>query len=412
MTKDPIKKAKNGTYYFRANLGYDGYGKKIQKYASGFKIKKEAKEEYFKLLLMKPDVFLEQENKMSFKEYIEDLFLPWYRTKVKSRTYENRLNSILKHFPYFYKLAVDDIEPIHVQKWQLKLSKGLMPSYVRSIQGIFSLAMDRAVILGLATSNPSKVIGNVKKQKQVVEFWTKEEFEKIISLIYKDDYYQHFLFISLWFLFMTGMRVGEATAIQWEDIDFDTGILSIDKTLYYKNQNEYYFTEPKTNASIRKIVLDKTTLVLLKKWRNEQQKVTKTHYVMSYNGIPTQKHTLSYAIDRFSKKADIHRIRIHGLRHSHASLLISMGENPLIIKERLGHEDIQTTLGTYGHLYPNSNFQVADKLNGILDFEPAKENLDTSPRNQFTVDYLRREENKKCNESAMAKQKEPGNLGT
>lgn len=72
-----------------------------------------------------------------------------------------------------------------------------------------------------------------------------------------------------------------------------------------------------------------------------------------------------------------------------------MGENPLIIKERLGHEDIQTTLGTYGHLYPNSNFQVADKLNGILDFEPAKENLDTSPRNQFTVDYLRREENKK-----------------
>src|SRR5690625_7734143 len=83
---------------------------------------------------------------------------------------------------------------------------------------------------------------------------------------------------------------------------------------------------------------------------------------MSYNGIPTQKHTLSHAIERYAKLAGLYRIRIHGLRHSHASLLISMGENPLIIKDRLGHEDIETTLGTYGHLYPNSNFEVANKL--------------------------------------------------
>ncbi|OFI46041.1 hypothetical protein BG262_06030 [Floricoccus penangensis] len=79
--------------------------------------------------------------------------------------------------------------------------------------------------------------------------------------------------------------------------------------------------------------------------------------------------------------------KIHALRHSHASLLISMGENPLIIKERLGHEDIETTLGTYGHLYPNSNFEVASKLNGIISFQPAEQNLDSSPKNQFTVNY-------------------------
>ncbi|WP_142971117.1 site-specific integrase [Enterococcus faecium] len=390
MTKDPIKRAKNGTYYFRANLGYDANDKKIQKYRSGFRTKKEAKEEYYKLLLMKPDEFVEAENKMSFKQFVEELFLPWYRTKVKTRTYENRLKTILKHFPYFYKLAVSDIEPIHVQKWQLKLSKTLKPSYVRSVQGLFSVAMDRAVVLGLTTTNPSKIVGNVKKQKQVVDFWTKEEFEKVIALFYKGDFYQHFLFMSLWLLFMTGMRIGEATAIQWDDIDFETGMLSIDKTLYYKSQKEYYFTSPKTRASVRHIVLDKTTLQFLKEWRNVQQKVVKTSFVMSYNGIPTQKYTIAHAIDRYSKKAGVHRIRIHGLRHSHASLLISMGENPLIIKDRLGHEDVQTTLGTYGHLYPNSNFQVADKLNGVIDFEPTEENLDHSPRNQFTVNYLRR----------------------
>jgi integrase len=249
------------------------------------------------------------------------------------------------------------------------------------------MAMDRAVVLGLAGSNPSKIIGNVKKQKTKIDFWTKEEFEKVLALIYKDDYYQHFIFISLMFLFMTGMRIGEATAIQWSDIDFESGILKIEKNLYYKNLENYRFVETKTKASERQIVVDPDTLSLLKEWKEIQQAVVKTGFVMSYNGHPTQKNTLAHAITRYASLAGVHRIRIHALRHSHASLLISMGENPLIIKERLGHEEIQTTLGTYGHLYPNSNFDVAHKLKGVLQYQTAPENRADLPKNQFTVSY-------------------------
>lgn len=64
-----------------------------------------------------------------------------------------------------------------------------------------------------------------------------------------------------------------------------------------------------------------------------------------------------------------------------------MGENPLIIKERLGHEKIQTTLGTYGHLYPNSNYEVATKLTGIMKYTPAEESVVNATHNQFTADY-------------------------
>lgn len=388
MRKDPIKKDKNGKYYFRANLGYDNQGKKIQKYKSGFRTIKEAREAYSKLLLETPETLSETKEKMLFKDYIEEIFLPWYKTQVKIRTYENRLNSIKKHFSYFYKLPTNKIEPIHVQNWQSKLFETLSASYIRNVQGIFSIAMDRAVVLGLAEKNPSKIVGNVKKQKTRIDFWTKEEFEKVIGCIYKDDYYQHFLYVSLWFLFMTGMRIGEATAIQWEDIDFETGVLKIDKTLYYKNLNHYEFVEPKTKASSRFIVLDDDTLMILKEWKKVQEEVVKTGFVMSYNGAPTQKHTISYAITRFSKLANVHRIKIHALRHSHASLLIRMGENPLIIKERLGHEDIETTLGTYGHLYPHSNFEVASKLKGVISAKHSITNLDTSPTNQHTVGFL------------------------
>ena len=392
MTKDIVKKAKNGTYYFRANLGYHPItGKQIQKYRSGFKTKKEAREEYSRLLLTKSDALEEKQDDILFQQFIEDIFLPWYKTQVKERTYDNRLPTVRKHFTFFNNLITTEITPIHVQKWQLALSKKkYRSSYIRNVQGLFSMAMDRAVVLRLAESNPSKIVGNVKKTKTKIEFWTKEEFEKVISLFYKEDYYQHFLFISLWFLFMTGMRIGEATAIQWEDIDFDKGLLSIDKTLYYKNLDNYSFVEPKTKASVRHIALDGDTLTLLSEWKDVQQSVVQTNFVMSYNGIPTQKHTLANAITRFSEKAGIHRIRLHALRHSHASLLISMGENPLIIKDRLGHEDIETTLGTYGHLYPNSNFEVAHKLEGIMSYQTSKENIDTSPKNQFTVQYLRK----------------------
>ncbi|GMC03852.1 hypothetical protein K5E_04690 [Enterococcus thailandicus] len=80
---------------------------------------------------------------------------------------------------------------------------------------------------------------------------------------------------------------------------------------------------------------------------------------------------------------NVHSIRIHGLRYSHALLLISMGMSALLVKDRLGHEDIQTTLGTYGHLYPNTNFTVAESLNNYIKIDLPKESLVKDVRNQY-----------------------------
>ncbi|MEG0091301.1 MAG: site-specific integrase, partial [Oscillospiraceae bacterium] len=291
---------------------------------------------------------------------------------------------------YFYKLATSKLQAIHVQNWQLKMAKQYSPNYVRIVQGNLALAFDRAVILGLIDKNPARMIGNLKSKKPSVDFWTLEEFQKVISLLYKGDYYEHYLFISFWLLFMTGMRIGEASALQWEDIDFETGIVNIDKTLYYQRQSQYEFVDPKTKASIRKIVIDEDTIKELKAWKDVQKQVLKNcGFILSYSGIPTSKHTLPRAMEKLANLAGVHRIKVHALRHSHASLLISMGENPLIIKDRLGHEDIQTTLGTYGHLYPNSNFEVAHKLTGMLSYTPAQESIANYTSNQHTAVYHR-----------------------
>lgn len=165
----------------------------------------------------------------------------------------------------------------------------------------------------------------------------------------------------------TGLRIGEAQALQWgKDIDFEEKTLTVNKSMYYKNADEFYFKEPKTKAGNRVIALDDSTINYLQEWKRLQDKNAPSKYVLSYNALPTNKSTARHIIERHSKLAGVRRIKTHALRHSHASLLISLGENALIVRDRLGHEDIETTLGTYGHLYPNTNRGVADRLTSLL----------------------------------------------
>lgn len=310
MAKDPIKKAENGTYYFRANLGYHPVtGKQIQKYRSGFSTKKEARAEYSKLILASTEELADKKEDITFKKFIEEIYLPWYKTQVKESTYKNRYSTIQKHFAYFYKKKVSEIEAINVQTWQLKLAKQFSPNYVRIVQGMLCLAFDRAIILGLAKKNPARMIGNIKSKKVKIDFWTLEEFQKVISLLYKGDYYEHYLFISFWLLFMTGMRIGEAAALQWDDIDFETGMLIISKTLYYKTMNDYKFVEPKTQASNRTIYIDADTIKELQEWKAVQAKVLPNcGFVLSYNSTPTSKTTLPRALEKLANLAGVHRI--------------------------------------------------------------------------------------------------------
>lgn len=126
MAKDPIKKAKNGTYYFKANLGkHPITGKQLQKYRSGFATKKEARAEYSKLLLSTPEELTEKKECVSFKQFIEEVYLPWYKTQVKESTYKNRYATLQKHFAYFYKMDTGRISKSNLPSLQRRLLRTL-----------------------------------------------------------------------------------------------------------------------------------------------------------------------------------------------------------------------------------------------------------------------------------------------
>ena len=244
---------KRKTWYFVASLGFDESGKRLQHWERGFKTQKEAKDAYDRYMNDFSKSAVKINSTMSYKEFYDTYFEPDYKRSVKKRTYENRISSMRIHFAYFYNTKLKDINAPMMKKWQNSLAENYSNAYIRNIYGLFQKSLDLAVKLGLLNKNVAKQVGNVKKQKKKIDFWTQNEFEKVISTFDISDYYEHYTFIIIWLLFMTGLRLGEAQALEWTDIDFENKTLTVSKSMYYKSANEFYVTEPKTRAGNRTI---------------------------------------------------------------------------------------------------------------------------------------------------------------
>ena len=369
-TKDQIKKQANGTYAFRVSIGTDPRtGKRIQRRASGFKTKTEAKQARIAMLAAGANDY-EDVEQTRFGDFMETVFKPWYKTQVKDRTYRQRIALMNSQLTVFNDLIMNQILPIDVQKWQVNLLKDNQQSYARTINIMLGQVLERAKSLGIITENPVRVVGLIKKKKAKISFWTQDEFRQVLAVCQTDTYGHRFERTVLWFMFMTGLRSGEARALTWDDVDLEAKTVNVNKTMDFQNHNKFASTSPKTASSRRTVALDDDTVACLREWQAAQAQMVQSRWVFSINGIPSADRVFLHIVKTYSEAAKVTKITVHGLRHSHVSLLINLGENPLQIKDRLGHKDIQTTLGTYGHLYPNSNFEVAKKLNGIFTSNP------------------------------------------
>ncbi|MDW5300145.1 MAG: site-specific integrase [Sedimentibacter sp.] len=191
-----------------------------------------------------------------------------------------------------------------------------------------------------------------KKNADSMQFWTVAEFNKFIAAV-EDKLISKVCFKIL---FWTGIRSGELLALTLSDFDYENKTLSITKN-YARLNKEDLILEPKTPKSKRVVTIPTFLCDLV------QEYVSKLYeYEPDERLFQTTKFYLQHEMNRGCKKSGVKKIRVHDLRHSHASLLIEMGFSPLLISERLGHENIETTLNTYSHLYPNKQSQVSDKL--------------------------------------------------
>ncbi|MDT1956939.1 site-specific integrase [Carnobacterium divergens] len=318
-------------------------------------------------------------SKMSFSTFVDDEYLPHYKITVKPQTYEHKLNGIKVIRNFFGKRKLKDIDVKLVNDFRMWLvNYGYKPSYSSGLFSTFKRILSFAEQLGFIQDNPAHKVKALPKGKAKVAFWTKKEFELVLAQICIDDAYEHFNYVMLVLYFMTGMRVNEATALYWEDIDFKRKQLHVSHNLLIKNQKEFERSDDlKTANANRFIALDDTTLEILRTWRERQVFLglgREKEFVLSYNGKPMIKSTISRVIKRYASSAGIHSIQAKGLRHSHVSYLINEFNMEILkISKRLGHSSPEITYRHYAHLYSGADRDIADAINGNINFTSAKE---------------------------------------
>lgn len=197
-----------------------------------------------------------------------------------------------------------------------------------------------------------------KGKAEEMKFWTQEEFEIFIEFV-KDKPISYYAFLTLYW---TGIRLGELLALSLADFDAEEKTLSITKS-YQRINGKDVITEPKTAKGKRVITLPDFLVLELEEYIKRLYGMMPDDRLFSIT-----KSYLEREMMRGVELSGVKKIRLHDLRHSHASLLISkLGAQPNLVAARLGHEKIQTTLSTYSHLYPNQNRDLADQLNGLTE---------------------------------------------
>lgn len=335
----------NGTWYCKFNYT-DWTGKRKQKLKRGFKLQREAKEwerKFLEQFAKNPDITFESLY-LKYKGYIEP--------RIKESTYHSKFLSLDKHvLPFFKDRIISDIGPADIAAWQNEmLGKGLSDTYLHNLNSALSSIFNYAVdYVGLPRNPCKKLIGSNKTRQ--IDFWTPDEYKRFSDAC-RDDIEKFTIFETLYY---TGMRKGELMALTLNDIDFKGNKITINKTYYQAGDKT---TTPKTHSSNR--VID------IPEFLTEELREYVTHLYQpdpeSRLFIRGEKY-IRIALNNTAEKAGIKRIRVHDIRHSHASLLIDMGANPVLIAERLGHESADITLKIYSHLFPTRQADIVQKIN-------------------------------------------------
>lgn len=220
--------------------------------------------------------------------------------------------------------------------------------------------------------NPCDVCELPRLEKTEMKYFTRDQVSTFLQTAKAD---KHFLVFLL--ALETGMRPEEYLAVQWKDIDLESGILSVRRALVWNRKGGgFRFEEPKTNKSRRSIPLSNSVVSALKVYRRtqlEQRMKLGFDYAnldlvfATELGTPISSKNLR---DRHFKplmtKAELPEIRLYDLRHTTATLLLSAGENPKVVSERLGHASIVLTLDTYSHVLPTMQKEATNKIEKLM----------------------------------------------
>lgn len=311
---------------------------------------------------------------MRFSE-LADLYFSQYAPnrlkEVTAYTYEGSYRKNIK--PVFGSTRLKDISTTSITEFLLKLGETKKSQTVRKNKIIMHSILKYAVSQKIIPENPC--VGTVWDRdvdvSEITNVLTSEEAKTLMKLTEKYSSFH----TAIRLLLLTGLRSGEALGLTWDKVDLKKKTIFIDQTLSYV-KGKYFLSKPKTKASIRKISIDDQTVEMLLMHKAEQDKLkavvgkswqqpdcvftSATGHFYDRSLLNTQFRKL------LTKHPEIHKVTVHGLRHTNASLLILAEENLDAISKHLGHASADITSRVYSHMLAEVQERITKTISSVL----------------------------------------------
>jgi integrase len=293
-------------------------------------------------------------------------------------TWDGYRRKVDRHIlPTLGRITIRRLRPAHLEALYERLlhpadgRKALAPKSVLEVHLIIRGALGDAVRRGLVSRNVA-LVAHAPKLRSIPkvehQVWTPDQLQTFLRAAAG-----HRLFPAFWLAALTGMRRNEVLGLRWDDINLDRGTIAVNRGLVAVAY-ELHETRGKTPNARRPINIDPTTVTVLRAWRAWQSTELRVVGVTADRGWvftdgrgrPIHPHAISQAFERIAVRAGLPAIRLHDVRHTHATLLVQEGIPVKVVSERLGHATAAFTIETYQHVMPGMQADAATVIETLI----------------------------------------------
>lgn len=303
--------------------------------------------------------------KLTLSQYLTMFLDNDVRPRLRPATYTAYEVIVRCHLvPHIGAVKLDKLNREHVKRLDAEMAKAKKSPRTRQFAyTILRKALDEAMRSGYITRNPAALVKRPTSRRKVFQPFDQDQARRFLEAAAEDRL--HALYVLA---IATGMRQGELFALQWKNIDLESGRLSVRHTLQ-DQAGKLVLGEPKTQKGNRLIKLPEAARQALVDHRQRMlaEGIASEWVFCDRDGGPLRAgnvHRRSFK--PLLKKAGVPEIRFHDLRHTAATLMLLAGVHPKVVQEILGHAQISVTLDTYSHVLPSMQDEAASAMNAIL----------------------------------------------
>jgi len=317
--------------------------------------------------------------KLTVGDYLEQWLQSYAKVNTGPRTYERYEEIAHAHLiPALGCIPLVALQPQHIQSYYAKAlhsgrrngGGGLSEQTVLHHHRVLYQALKHAVKHGVLVRNVAEAVDPPRPERKEMAALGPEAVNIFLEASRPTPYYVLF-YTDVY----TGLRRSELLALRWCYVDLDMAVLSVVETLHQLHNREFVFRQPKSRKGRRQIALSPSVALLLRQHRAKQEtdwrqlglKLSPNDLVFSQpDGSPLQPDSITQAFKRLTRSIGVQGLRLHDLRHTHATLMLRQGVHPKIVSERLGHSTVAITLDTYSHVLPGLQEAAAIRFEEAL----------------------------------------------